>query len=596
MNHLQYILIALMSGIVLFFTGCFDLDKIPQGEFSSANALSSNSEMEKYLNQFYESGVKTQSGALANASGIAYGDQRSDNMVNASPNVRLSGLMTLSNASTLSQYNKIRNINFFLTNAKNNKEEGVDKNHFIGEAYYFRAWFYFDLVKNYGDVAWVDKVLSMDEVNHPRESRLVITDHILDDLDVAIALLKEAKNSASMRVHRDVARALKAEVALFEATWQKYHKAENDLFYSKEVTDAKINHYLEQARDAAKAVIDRGVWGIYSEGENPYQHLFITLDLSSNKEVLWWKKYNAADNIGHSVTRYINEGGGQTGISKSLVDDYLTIDGRIFRGEELTEAEKIYGRELSPAIRDPRLSQTVCLPGTQMKPDGSVYVFPPLQVTTYHQNTTGYSMLKFNEYNTPYLATVTGEYKSQAPAIQYRYAEVLLTYAEALAELDGAANSELIKGALKPLRDRVGMPGVDFDREYNFDPAYPFRNLNKYIQVVRRERRIELACEGFRFDDILRWAAADELINGQRPSGARFVGSTLQAENNPGGYYNGTLKVGTNIFINEEGYIDPYQKIMTQGFGFRSDRDYLLPIQERMLTLTNNLWKQNPGW
>lgn len=595
MKKIHYITTFVFLGMTLAFAGCFDLNKFPQGELSSANALSSTSEMQKYLNQFYESAVKTQPGGLG-PSGIAFGDMRSDNMVGASPEVRLSGLMSLSNASALTNYNYIRNVNFMLINADNNKEESEAKKQCIGEAYYFRAWYYFQLVKNYGDVAWVDGVLDMSEANVPRSSRLTIIDNILADLDLAIINLSEQNSSATMRIHCDVARALKAEIALFEATWQKYHKAKNDAFFSKEVTDAKIKNYLEQARDAAKAVIDRGVWSIYSEGDKPYQNMFISLDLSTNKEVLFWKKYNAAENIGHSVTRYINEGGGQTGVSQSLVDDYLTIDGKIFTGAERTAAQKTYGNELLPSVRDPRLAQTVCTPGTQMKPDGSTYQFPPLHVTTYHQNTTGFSLLKFNEYNTAYAATVTGEYKSQAPAIQYRYAEILLMYAESLAELDGVGNQTLIKAALKPLRDRVGMPEVDFDREYNTDPSYPFHSLDKYIQAVRRERRVELACEGTRFDDILRWAAADELIVGQRPLGALFTGSTLQAQNAPGGYYNGTLVPGKNIQINDDGYIDPYKLTLPTGFGFKSNRDYLLPIQERMLSLTGGLWKQNPGW
>lgn len=595
MKNLNYISTLFFLVIVVTFVGCFDLDKLPQGQLSSANALSTTSEMEKYLNQFYQSAVKGHPIGL-NGSGIAFDDMRSDNMAAASPEVRISGLTTLSNAAALSNYNNIRNLNFMLVNAGNNKEESPAKNQCIGEAYYFRAWYYFQLVKNYGDVAWVDDVLEMSEANVPRSSRLVIIDNILADLDLAIANLKEQNSSASMRVHRDVARAFKAEVALFEGTWQKYHKAANDAFYSKEVTDAKIKNYLEQARDAAKAVIDRNVWTIHSIGDKPYQNMFIALDLSTNKEVLWWKKYNAAENIGHSVTRYINEGGGQIGISQSLVDDYLAIDGNVFTVEKRVAAQKTYGNELLPTIRDPRLAQTVCVPGTQMKPDGSVYLFPPLQVTTYHQNTTGYSLLKFNEYNTSYAASITGEGKAQAPAIQRRYAEVLLMYAEALAELDGVGNQTLIKAALQPLRDRAGMPGVDFDREYNSSPAYPFHKLDKYIQAVRRERRVELACEGTRFDDILRWAAADELIVGQRPLGALFTGSTLEAQNVPGGYYNGVLVPGQNIQLNAQGYIDPYKVVMPSGFGFKTNRDYLLPIQERMLSLTEGLWKQNPGW
>lgn len=592
-----YITNIVLSLILLFgLTGCFDLDKFPEGQLSTVNALSSNAEMEKYLNQFYQSAVKTQSGGVASANGIAFGDQQSDNMVNAAPTNRLAGLVTLSNASKLSDYNNIRNLNFLISNFNNNKEEGPDKKQFMGEAYYFRAWYYFQMVKNYGDVTWVSKVLDIEEVNAPRDSRLMVVDSILHDLDLAILNLKETNTNASMRVHRDVARIFKAEVALFEGTWQKYHKAKNDPFFSKEVTTEKINNYLTQARNAAKDVIDRGVWKINDSGDKPYQDLFINLDLSNEKEVLWWKKYNAADNIGHSVTRYINEGGGQTGISKSMIDDYLTIDGAIYTVQQREEDQKVYGKELNPTVRDPRLSQSVAMPGSQMKPDGTTYILPPLDVTTYHQNTTGFSLLKFNEYNTTYSATVDGEYKSQAPAIQYRYADALLMYAEALAELNGASNAEEIKRALKPLRDRVGMPGVDFDREYNTNPEYQFSHLDKYIQVVRRERRIETAFEGKRLDDILRWAAADELITGKRPIGAKYTNSTLQQENLSGGFYKGKLVVGDNIQINDNGYIDPYKRQLPNGYGFNTNRDYLLPIQERMITLTNGLWVQNPGW
>lgn len=595
MRKIKNISAIIFLGIAVSFTSCFDLNKFPEGQLSSANALSTTSEMHKYVNQFYQSAVKGHPGGLG-PSGIAFGDIRSDNMAGASPEVRIAGQLTLNSAGKLANYNNIRNLNFFILNIDNNKEESAEKWQYVGEAYYFRAWYYFQMVKNYGDVAWVEDILEMNEANVARSSRVEIINHILSDLDVAITNLSDKASNVEMRVHRDVARAFKAEVALFEGTWQKYHRQKNDPFYTKDITDEQIKSYFEQARDAAKEIIDRNVWAIHTSGDKPYQDMFVTLDLSSNKEVLWWKKYNAVENIGHSVTRYLNEGGGQLGVSQSLVNEYLTINGNIFTDADRDAVQKEYGNELSPLIRDPRLSQTVCMPGAVMKPNGDVYEFPPLHVTTYHQNTTGYSLLKFIEYNTDYEATVTGEHKSQAPAIQRRYAEVLLMYAEALAELDGAGNEALIKEALNPLRMRVGMPLVDFDREYNTSSSYHFNKLDKYIQVVRRERRIELACEGSRFDDILRWAAAEELIVGKRPLGALYTGSTLEEENETGGYYDGILVPDKNIYLNTQGFIDPYKISLPNGYGFRVDRDYLLPIQERMLTLTNGLWTQNPGW
>ena len=435
----------------------------------------------------------------------------------------------------------------------------------------------------------------------PRANRTVIADSILSELDKAIANLNEQNSAASMRVHRDVARALKAEVALYEATWEKYHKAKNDPFFDPTVTSEKITSYLNQCVEACQAIVDRKVWSIYTTNNatNDYRQLFQTEDLSNNKEVLWFKRYDGT-NIGNNVDRYLNKGGGSAGITASLVDDYLTIDGQPFVGTAKTDAKKVFGDELKPTLRDPRLSQTVCMPGQQLRPDEGPYKLPPLTGASYHKNETGYSILKHVQID--FKGSLDAEFRGSTPGIQFRYAEVLLNYAEALAELDGAANAAKIVELVSPLRKRVGMPDMDFDREYNTSADYPFHTLDKYLQAVRRERRVELAIEGKRFDDIMRWAAAQELIVGQRAVGALFVGSNL--ENNPA--YSGKLvydkATGNNLYLtgktgDELRYILPSNPAGNeQGWRFNPARDYLLPIAPRMLNLTENQWKQNPGW
>ena len=349
------------------------------------------------------------------------------------------------------------------------------------------------------------------------------------------------------------------------------------------------------------ALVYRGVWRIYSTGNtnNDYRVIFQTTDLGSNPEVLWYKKYDG-DEIGNNVDRYLNQGGGSLGVTASLVDDYLTIDGRPFTGAEKLEAKKVWGQELLPTVRDPRLAQTVATPGQVMRPDTDPYTIPPLIGTSaYNNNISGYSLLKHVQID--YTGSLDAEYKGATPAIQFRYADVLLNYAEALAELNGAANAQTIVEALHPLRARVGMPDVDFDREFNSDPAYPFAHLDKYIQAVRRERRIEKACEGRRFEDILRWAAAEEIFVGKWHQGALFTGSSL--ENEPA---YATLKYdqpsGNTIFLSGNPG-DPYRYIIPTnpsgyetGWQFNPQRDYLLPLQERMISLTEGLWTQNPGW
>lgn len=599
--NIRNITIGLASMFCL--TGCYDLNKSPEGVISTVGAFSTIGEMNSYLDQFYETAVYAQ-GFDWNANFIASGDLASDNMSGSTVNTRLNGALTMSNASKLTNYTYIRNVNFFLNNLDNCDEKGsASYKQCVGEGYFFRAWYYFQLFKNYGELTWVEKPLdpNAEAMYLPRENRTVIADHILADLDNAIENLQAQNSSATMRIHKDVARALKAEVALFEATWEKYHKAKNDAFYDKTVTDDKIKGYLNTCVAACKDVVDRGVWHIYNTGNplNDYRQLFQTEDLSNNSEVLWFKHYDGT-NVGNNVDRYLNQGGGSAGVTASLVDDYLTIDGKPFTGDQVIEAKKVFGNELKPTLRDPRLSQTVCVPGQILRPDMGGYVVPPLTGSSYHKNETGYSLLKHVQID--FTGSLDAEYRGATPGIQCRYADILLNYAEALAELDGAANASKIVEVLKPLRDRVGMPAMDFDREYNTDPAYPFHGLNKYIQAVRRERRVEQAAEGKRFTDILRWAAADELIVGKHAEGALFKGSNL--ENHP--QYGGKLVYdqasGNNLYLSgspSDTYryvlpIDP--KTMSGGWGFRVDRDYLLPIQPRMLSLTNNMWKQNPGW
>ena len=236
-------------GLALMFSlsACYDLDKEPEGVLSTSTPFTSTGEMRNYLDQFYESAVRGQGFSAGGGGGIAGNDVKSDNMASSSVNTRLAGETALSSAAALSDYTKIRNVNFFLNNLENCTEKGsTTYNQYVGEGYYFRAWYYYQMFINYGPLAWVDTPLdpSLEATTLPRESRTAIADHILADLDQAIAYLSEQSNSGSMRIHKDVARALKSEVALFEGTWEKYHKAENDAFYDKAVTDEKIRGYF----------------------------------------------------------------------------------------------------------------------------------------------------------------------------------------------------------------------------------------------------------------------------------------------------------------------------------------------------------------
>lgn len=597
--------ILISSILCMGLASCFDMNQEPQGELASSEAFSTTSEITMYLNMFYQgsvpvsgggsvgnSAIKMQSSGMDN--GIAFGDVASDNLYSENFNTRLDGALTLGNASVMNDYKPIRNVNFLLQNINRcQDQESAAFKQCLGEAYYFRAAYYYNLLKDYGGVTWIDTPLDPDAglMNRPRNTRTELTNYILADLDKAIENLNEQSSNASGRVHRDVARALKSEVALFAATWEKYHRAENDDFYDKTLTNAEeqITDWLNQAVKAAEDVMSRKVWSISRLNENPltdYRDLFVTTDLTGNQEVLWWRRYDVSSVGGNNVTYYSSDGGGNKGVSASLVDDYLTRDGRPFIGKEKMEAKLVYGEELDPDLRDPRLSQTVFMPGQAMK--GSVlFEWPPIDQTGYLKNTTGYALLKHSEFSEPSTSSAYNEGRGQTPAIQVRYADILLNYAEALAELNGAGNADKIKSALQLLRDRVDMPGVDFEREFNDDPDYPFHNLDKYIQAVRRERRVEKAAENCRLTDILRWAAADELIVNKHPVGALYTGTTLEDH----------FPNQSGFWVNDEGYIVAVDR--ATGWQFNVERDYLLPIREEMLGelgLTGGAWEQNPNW
>lgn len=238
--------------------------------------------------------------------------------------------------------------------------------------------------------------------------------------------------------------------------------------------------------------------------------------------------------------------------------------------------------------RDPRLSQTIYTPGdviTNNKPGGAApdtFYKPTLDASGETQSITGYEIYKGH----------TTDYTQQIPQqgtqglILMRYAELLLIFAEAKAEL-GTISQADIDASINLLRARVGMPALNMSNIVT-DPGWLFPNLPPLINEIRRERRVELAVEGFRLDDIFRWAAADKLIVGTKPVGAKWIQwATLFSD----------LTVGNNIYINAAGYIDPYQKTtnLLTGFKFDIHRDYLLPLPQDELTLNKNV-KQNPGW
>ena len=175
--------------------------------------------------------------------------------------------------------------------------------------------------------------------------------------------------------------------------------------------------------------------------------------------------------------------------------------------------------------------------------------------------------------------------------IFFRFTEALLIYAEAKAEL-GTITQTDIDRTINMIRDRVGMTHLEMSN-ITTDPEWDFPSLSPVINEIRRERRIELAFEAQRWDDLARWRA-HHVFAGKRPKGILYIGSNLEGtytdvQGKP------TIIIGQNLFVDANGNVDPYQIKFPSGLGFDPLRDYLSPIPSDEITLNNNI-TQNPGW
>lgn len=575
-----------MKGIYFcFFIGalilgsCEDfLDKLPLDQITDQNYWKTTGDLELYVNQYYTQFPGFTVGAQSG--GIFVIDNNSDNMVPATFNTTLGGLSTLPSSGGGWTWSNIRSVNIFLANYQKVTSPLEDYNTYVGEAMFFKAYFYFDLLKRFGDVPWYTEPLQTNSEGlfAVRTPRHVVADSILSLLDNAIGRLKQVDDAIPFRVNKEVALLFKSRVALFEGTWEKYQSG--TVFESAE---NHANEYLQQAADAAEVLINAGNISVYSTG-NPssdYVNLFNAADYSGVSEVMLWKKFDRTLSMGHSayLTTYNGHG---TGLSKAMVDSYLVTDGL-----PISMSANYHGDDdyiAATVDRDPRLAQTIFLPGDDVTVrDGNVvksFERPDLAESSFFINTTGYQIEKGHR---PVKYTDADFNDSDNASIIFRYAEALLNYAEAKAELGTITQPDLDK-SINKLRDRVGMPHMILTTINTWnDPAWDFPALSPVINEVRRERRVELAAEGFRFDDLRRWRA-HHLIVGVRPLGAKFSAIDFPE-----------IEIGQDVFLNEDGYVDPYQKSLPSGWRFDPNRDYLSPIPTNELTLNANL-AQNPGW
>ena len=591
-NIILYSFIALLSGTA----GCSDmLDEYPLDAISPETYYNNADELRSATNQFYGMFPGAASGYTESADVVC--------IFNLPAEVQ--GIRTVPTSGGGWNWEYLRAVNFYLSHSV--RCDDVDaREHFDGIARFFRAYFYFEKVKRFGEVPWFDRELSSTdpELFRPRDSRDFIMDKILDDLTYAINNISDKKDLYN--VTHWTALALKSRICLFEGTFRKYHGIPG---YEK---------FLNECATASKLFIDNAPYAIYQTGAQPYRDLFSSMN-AIEEEVILARDYDRSQNVMHEANaNTLSPTYGRPGMNKKIVNSYLMTNGDRFTDQPGYETMQYYDEMQN---RDPRLTQTVVGPG-YMRINSDAVSSP-----NFGASTTGYQITKWVTD-----ASGDGYLGSSNDYILFRAAEVYLNYAEAKAEL-GTLTQEDLKISIKKIRDRVGMPNIDMDAaNANPDPYLcalesGYQNVtgpNKgVILEIRRERTIELLLEGFRYYDIIRWKEGK--VFEQPYKGMYFPGLTQGSGDNRYDVFDmndGTVddkeKVDICIYTGKKPSVKNIRKFYKLGDEFvltdgdkgniichdiekeprqwREDRDYLYPIPTQERLLSNGTLSQNPNW
>lgn len=516
------------------------------------------------------------------------------------------------NTSTSWSWGSIRNVNYFLKyNTSSNVSEPI-RNNYSGIARLFRAYLYFNKLVQYGEVPWIDIPLEPDspELFKTQDSRDVIISKMIEDLDFAAANITEDKITPnSNRVNRWTALFFKSRVCLFEASFRKYHATGSK--YGKEyLKDCKITaeELYRQAADAAQEIIEKGPYRLYTgtpyaNGRGSYRELFIS-DNAVSQEVMLSLALDPVLQLGEANWYYNSSTyGPHLCMTHAFAKTYLNLDGTPYNDKK-GDTYKTFAEETSG--RDYRLNQTIRGADYTCKDKEGVFVPTPANMTGH--SLTGY---QFTKYVMDDISFDGGRTNYNDVPIA-RYAEVLLNYAEAKAELGTLTDADWEK-TIGTLRGRAGITGGLDKKPTTADPymmSIYTGVTDPVILEIRREREIELILEGLRLNDLKRWAC------GKLWETAAWDGIYIPALNTPLDL-NGD---GTNdVFVTEDSkYSGPYKSIAmytganlkvvkladdTKG-GYRlnyeisrvwNDNMYIYPIPEIVIQKNPNL-KQNPGW
>ena len=576
--------IILIIPLLLAVSGCEGwLNKEPLAQMSPESFFSNENELQAFSNNFYK-----------DFPGSDLYQENYDLCLHMECPAEMRDGRVIPGSGSGWTWTSLRNINTLLEYSVNCEDAAV-RSEYDAVARFFRAYFYFEKVKRFGDVPWYDRQLgSADpDLYKPRDSRELVMQKMIEDIDYAIANLPAEKSL--YRVTKWTALALKSRFCLFEGTFRKYHEYQETMY-----PEYDWEWYLGQCVSASEEFMNTSGYGIYTADgpDKSYLNLFVSENANS-QEIILARDYNKALNVTHNANYYtLNAGYGRPGLSKKIVNSYLMSDGSRFTDIDGYEKMEFYDECQN---RDPRLAQSIRTPG-YTRIGSSVQEAPDFVVTV-----TGYQPIKYvagieyDSYNT-----------SAVDLPVFRTAEVYLNYAEAKAELGTLTQADL-DNSIKKIRDRVGMPNIDLAMA-NGEPDEYMEKMYTHVSEenkgvileIRRERTVELSREGFRYYDIIRWKEGQTFT--QKHYGMYFKGVgeydldkdgtidlCLYQGSRPDTKATLSYEIGQDIYLSEgdHGYVDPYRNIT---LSWNEDRDYFYPIPTDDRSLTGGALTQNPGW
>ena len=643
MKTIKYYILLCITGLFLL-PACNDdfMQQDPIVELAEGAFLKNEGDLPYYLNQLYnryitghQTGWAYDRMAPLDVAGspIIYNDVMSDNMVhsgNAASRLNESYTVPQSGANGWS-WDNLRLVNYFLRNYRQAEGSVTDPSaldKWAAEAYFFKAWDYYQKVRNFGDVPWYEYDLNINspELYDPRTKREAVMDSVLACINFAVEHIQDNGANPIGRINRDMANFLKARICLFEGTFRKYH---TDLGLQ-----STANKYLQECVDACEAIMETNRYELYATGTDPYWKLFTFKESPSadgHKEAILARIYDGQKQ-GHATQRYYDQNAiianrYAKGATRGLVDEYLCEDGRpIYIGgtEGAYTVNPLFlgydGLWTELENRDPRLRQTIARPGefTTISRSGtgemdqSKYgiIYPTIGYsdgTAPGTTVTGYWFVKHWMCDFEEIDAVTN---GRQTALVFRYAEILLSLAEAKAELGALTDADL-DATINKIRERAGFdftkypdaklsmnnipPDPRLDKIYAEKLDYP---VSPILREIRRERRVEMVMEGLRYEDMMRWKAGRLFTVPLR--GMKFTEEKQKL-------YDGTkidppitarrATIGAEVFVDSEGFIIAYPRDtrVIEGVLPWSDRRYYWPIPFEQLTLNENL-TQSPGW